>query len=90
MKPSGHKESSYSIILYSRYRPGRTMEITGWGKVLKIGGENKRNLTSPTSLQEAMVPIISQKLCQDDSVSIQHYITITHIHINLELIYLCL
>ena len=67
------------------------MEITGWGKVLKIGGENKRNLTSPTSLQEAMVPIISQKLCQDDSVSIQHCITIIEIHDGIKIlkIYFC-
>ena len=45
------------------------MEITGWGKVLKVGGEKKRSLSSPVSLQEAEVPIISQKSCQDDSVS---------------------
>jgi len=50
------------------YRPGRTMEITGWGKVLKVGGENKRSLSSPNTLQEATVPIISQKRCQDDNV----------------------
>ena len=45
------------------------MEITGWGKILKVGGEKKRSLSSPVSLQEAEVPIISQKSCQDDSVS---------------------
>ena len=46
------------------------MEITGWGKVLKVGGENKRSLSSPNTLQEATVPIISQKRCQDDNVCI--------------------
>jgi len=50
------------------YRPGRIMAITGWGKILKVGGEKKRSLSSPVSLQEAEVPIISQKSCQDDSV----------------------
>jgi len=58
------------MILFYRYRPGRTMEITGWGKVLKVGGENKRSLSSPNTLQEATVPIISQKRCQDDNVCI--------------------
>ena len=58
------------ILLFYRYRPGRTMEITGWGKVLKVGGENKRSLSSPNTLQEATVPIISQKRCQDDNVCI--------------------
>ena len=46
------------------------MEITGWGKILKVGGENKRSLSSPNTLQEATVPIISQKRCQDDNVCI--------------------
>ena len=45
------------------------MEITGWGKILKVGGEKKRSLSSPVFLQEAEVPIISQKSCQDDTVS---------------------
>ena len=78
------------IILFYRYRPGRTMEITGWGKVLKVGGENKRSLSSPNTLQEATVPIISQKRCQDDNVCIlatyflqnnviiQHYPSLKH------------
>ena len=50
------------------------MEITGWGKILKVGGENKRSLSSPVFLQEAEVPIISQKSCQDDTVSYYFYI----------------
>lgn len=61
------------VISHFRYRPGRTMDITGWGKVLKIGGENNKSLSSPNTLQEAMVPIISQKSCQHDSVCISCY-----------------
>ena len=64
------------LLFVFRYRPGRTMEITGWGKVLEVGGSTKRSLSSPVTLQEATVPIISPKSCQDDSVCIMKFIVI--------------
>ena len=48
------------------------MEITGWGKLRKIGGEDRNRNTfsnhSPSKLQMAVVPLIHQADCKNETV----------------------
>ena len=61
----------FSIFSF-RSIPATSVEITGWGKLRKIGGEdrNRNVLTSrsPNKLQMAVVPLIRQSDCKNETV----------------------
>ena len=61
----------FSIFSF-RSIPATSVEITGWGKLRKIGGEDRnRNVLSsrsPNKLQMAVVPLIRQSDCKNETV----------------------
>ena len=62
----------YQYIFSFRSVQPAQVEITGWGKMRKIGGEDKNRNSlrsySPSNLQMAVVSLIRQSDCKNDSV----------------------
>jgi len=68
VKPACLPSEQYSF----RSIPATSVEITRWGKLRKIGGEDRnRNVLSsrsPNKLQMAVVPLIRQSDCKNETV----------------------
>ena len=62
----------YFFIFSFRSILATAVEITGWGKLRKIGGEDRNRNTfsnhSPSKLQMAVVPLIHQSDCKNETV----------------------